>query len=288
VRQVFLRGLTFEQAAELKGEVQRFVQFTVPPGSVPLLRMIDGLAGFSPATEVLQMSRCGLGLKDAPRLWQKVLKEVLTKAGLLALKADPQLWVSHVDGGLRLAMSSHVDDLKGTGEEDETNRALKLLEEAFGVLKVSVDAFECVGVVHERDARTGEFWIHQHHSVKQLREIDVSRYSFENDEADVPEEIHQLFMSLVGALAWLTLTMATIGVYVSYLQRKNKQPTLGDVRKANRLLRWIRRHLKDLGIRFVKLNGKLKVVVVSDSAFKAQDLRSRNVRFYGASHGRHG
>ena len=34
VSQAFLRGLTFEQAAKMKDEVQRDVQFTVPPGSL--------------------------------------------------------------------------------------------------------------------------------------------------------------------------------------------------------------------------------------------------------------
>ena len=38
VSQAFLRGLTFEQAAQMKkDEVQRDVQFTVPPGSLHIL-----------------------------------------------------------------------------------------------------------------------------------------------------------------------------------------------------------------------------------------------------------
>ena len=77
VSQAFLRGLTFEQAAKLKDEVQRDVQFTVPPGSVPILQRLPGFNDFNPVTEVLRMLRCGFGLKDAPRLWNKVLKKVL-------------------------------------------------------------------------------------------------------------------------------------------------------------------------------------------------------------------
>ena len=40
VSQAFLRGLTLEQAANTKDEVQRDVQFTVPPGSVPILQQL--------------------------------------------------------------------------------------------------------------------------------------------------------------------------------------------------------------------------------------------------------
>ncbi len=44
-------------------------------------------------------------------------------------------------------------------------------------------------------------------------------------------------MSLVGALAWLVLTMPIICIYVDYLQRQTKAPNLGHIRRANWLLR---------------------------------------------------
>ena len=40
VGQAFLRGLSFEQIQEMDGEVHRDVQFTVPPGSVPILQTL--------------------------------------------------------------------------------------------------------------------------------------------------------------------------------------------------------------------------------------------------------
>ena len=82
VSQAFLRGMTFQEAAKLQGESQRDVQFVVPPGSVPLLQQLPGFSDFDASIEVLQMLRCGFGLKDAPRLWQKALNTVLLDAGL--------------------------------------------------------------------------------------------------------------------------------------------------------------------------------------------------------------
>ena len=130
VSQAFLRGLTFEQAAQMKDEVQRNVQFTVPAGSVPILQQLPGFSDFNPVTEVLRMLRCGFGLKDAPRLWNKVLKRVLQELGLTPLQSDPQLYAWHVNATgssapqgvastkrLVLIVSTHVDDLKGAGEE---------------------------------------------------------------------------------------------------------------------------------------------------------------------------
>ena len=40
VAQAFLKGLRFDELAKLPGEVKREVQFEVPLGSVPVLRML--------------------------------------------------------------------------------------------------------------------------------------------------------------------------------------------------------------------------------------------------------
>ena len=55
VSQAFLRGLTFEQAAQMKDEVQRDVQFTVPPGSAQILQRLPGFEDFNPLVEVFRM-----------------------------------------------------------------------------------------------------------------------------------------------------------------------------------------------------------------------------------------
>ena len=94
VSQAFLRVLTFEQAAAVKEEVRRGVQFTVPPGSVNILRSLPENGDFNPMNEVLRMLRCGFGLKDAPRLWNKILRQVLSKLGMTPLQSDPQLYAA--------------------------------------------------------------------------------------------------------------------------------------------------------------------------------------------------
>ena len=89
VSQAFLRGLTFEQTAQMKDEVRREVQFTVPPGSAELLKKLPGYENFNAMLEVLRLLRCGFGLKDAPRLWNKLLTEELKKIGLCLLYTSP-------------------------------------------------------------------------------------------------------------------------------------------------------------------------------------------------------
>ena len=100
------------------------------------------------------MLRCGFGLKDAPRLWNKVLKRVLEKLGLEAHQSDQQLYSWHVEDNssstihivasddvqpkrLALIISTHVDDLKGAGEDVYRRKLLTYLEHEFGKLKNS-------------------------------------------------------------------------------------------------------------------------------------------------------
>ena len=259
-----------------------------------MLRQLPGFENFNALLEVLRLLRCGFGLKDAPRLWNKLLKEELKKIGLRPLQSDPELYVWHVSeptrrptsgasapagaGRLVLIISTHVDDLKGAGEEKYRQIFLKTLEARFGALKIKQRCFECVGVMHEHDPKTFEIWTHQGHYVPQIKEIPCDLKALVSDETPADEDMTAMFMSLVGALAWLVLTMPAICVYVAYLQRHTKAPTLGHVRRGNRLLRWIRRNKTRLGVWFRKLQGPLRLMTLSDSAFKAQDYQGLVMR----------
>ena len=74
------------------------------------------------------------------------------------------------------------------------------------------------------------------------------------------------------------MTMPAICIYVAFLQRHTQAPSLGHVRRANRLLRWIRKSKSRLGILFRRLQPPLRVVTLSDSAFKAQDYQGLVMR----------
>ncbi|CAK0821250.1 unnamed protein product, partial [Prorocentrum cordatum] len=104
ISQAFLRGLTFEQVAAVDGEVKRRAQVAMPPGSIPVLRQLEGYEGYSPVTEVLLLLRCGFGLKHAPRLRQVML-------------------------------SSHVGDPKGGGEDYLREKCIGVMHEQGPVTK---------------------------------------------------------------------------------------------------------------------------------------------------------
>ena len=132
--------------------------------------------------------------------------------------------------------------------------------------------------MHESSADGSEVWTHQQHYVGQIKAIPIGRQAFENDDKAADDDMKQLYMSLVGALAWLVLTIPAICIYVAALQRSTQAPTLKHVKDANRLLEWIRKNLKQLGVRFKRLAEPLRLVCLSDSAFKAQEFEGLVMR----------
>ncbi|CAL1165400.1 unnamed protein product [Cladocopium goreaui] len=144
ISEAFLPGLTFRELHEEGGEL-REVQITLPPGGEHLLRTIQGYSDFDPDAEVLVMLKPGFGLKDAPRLWLKALKRVLTKIGVSPTKVDPQLLCMHRNGELVLLMTIHVDDIKLCGHPSIMQDVVKQLESHFDAVKLEKDNFVHLG-----------------------------------------------------------------------------------------------------------------------------------------------
>ena len=81
---------------------------------------------------------------------------------------------------------------------------------------------------------------------------------------------------MLGGLSWLVQTRTDIAVYVCYLQRNSKETTTEHYLKVNKLLKWVKR--KPAWIFYSKLQGKQRVLVISDSAFRKEDKTGLAIR----------
>ena len=269
VSEAFLRGLTFKELYEMGVDsTLRQVQLILPPGSEELIRTLPGLEDFSSQNECLFLLKPGFGLKDAPRLWNLALKKVLTRIGLVATKADPQLYIKHRAGRLILIISVHVDDLKITGEESEISAAIRSLETDFDAMKLEYDNFEHLGLKH-RLLPSGARAISQQHYVQELRPIADADLKLRKPDEVVEDELKTKFMSLVGGIAWVVQTRPDVAVFVAALQRRLKEPRVQDLLNLNRVLKYVK--LRPLELVFHKIPDPWSVVVISDSAFKSED-----------------
>ena len=86
------------------------------------------------------------------------------------LSKPPAAYSSHK---LSLIVSTHVDDLKGGGVQEEVNALIAVLEKEFGKGKLQWGStgFEHCGVMHKQ-LPNKSLETHQNHYVKQLTRID--------------------------------------------------------------------------------------------------------------------
>ena len=135
VSSAFLRSMTFQQMSELSGVDAREVSFDPPTGSAGYFRELPGMNQYNEATMTLGMLKPVYGLKDAPKAWKLQLDRVLRLAGGQQCHTDTCLWVWYdgSTGNLRLMLSTHVDNLKGTRDNATIEHVLKALTREFGI-----------------------------------------------------------------------------------------------------------------------------------------------------------
>jgi len=210
----FSKGLTFAEVSQMTGEPLRTVQVDLPAGTVRLARTFKELSDYDPVIHCLEMVRPGFGLKDAPRLWNMRVKQLMDKLKMTATVSDAQLFCSWCESRLRvpqslengtekelatnqealnnlqMAVSTHVDDFKGAATEKVADAFMDVLEAEFGKLTRQKRNFEHCGIMHAQlaDAVTCT----QDHYVKQLRLIPMEHSSSLED--DVPEEVKYAFL----------------------------------------------------------------------------------------------
>jgi len=272
VSQAFLRGLTFADLARIPGECHRVVEVELPPGSASVLRLLPEFSDFDQDKEVLQLLRPGFGLKDAPRLWGLALKRALAAAGLTATRADFELFVKHdwSSGSARLCLivSTHVDDLKYAGDDHETKLFVKALESQFDSMKLEERSFLHCGIQHDQDPRNFSVTMDQVAYAQQMRLID--EIDLQQETSLVNDAKKTAFRSLLGGVSWMSQTRMDAQVYTGHLQRQLQAPTVRHVVQLNRLVRYLKK--KPLKLKYQKLGGPFRVLVVSDSSFKAEEF----------------
>ena len=110
-----------------------------------------------------------------------------------------------------------------------------------------------------------------------MRTITHEELRVKPTEADCGEELHQLYMSLLGAVAYLYLTRTDVLVFVSACQRHGHKPSIIHVKRLNTIVRWLQRNPKKLAyVRFEPKNTHLRII--SDAAFKQEEEKGHALR----------
>ena len=209
----------------------------------------------------------GTGLKDAPQAFSLKLRGVTRECGLKAILLDSELLVLHQGGRLCFIMSVHVDDLKFAGEPAVVKRIMAKIEQVFGKLRIIEKSFTNCGIRHSQH-EDGSISLDQNQYLDTLKPIIHDDLRGQPAEKPVTDALKSLYMSLLGAIAYTTLTRMDIAIYVAGLQRATHVATMLHVRKLNILVRWAQRNPQ--GLVYRKLKPPLEVLGISDSSFKRE------------------
>jgi Reverse transcriptase (RNA-dependent DNA polymerase)/Integrase core domain len=273
----FLQGLTFEQLSKETGEPLRNVAFVPPAGYGRYFSELPGLSDLDWSREVLKMVKPIYGLKDAPRAWRKRLDIALRAAGGVPMITDQAIYLffdrlSNGSETLSMILSTHVDDLKIAGREEVVEALLKTLTKQFGDLKLVKNKFEHCGVMHEQELPSMSIVMHQNHYALGLKPIvcDVMDVTDQARMAQlITPELHAQYLSLLGGLSWLLQTRPDVAIFIQALQRHSKKPSYNDLLKLNRVCKWVKR--RPMHLKYERLEGPVKILVISDSAFRRED-----------------
>jgi Reverse transcriptase (RNA-dependent DNA polymerase) len=273
VSTAFLQGLSFRELSEMTGEPERVIAFDPPVSTQPFFKELPGLENLCFKTHTLKMLKCIYGLKDAPRAWRLRLDQALVAHGMQALATDKAVYaLRDAKSQLCLLLSCHVDDLKITGTTSAIAALVKDLESQFGKLTVHVGSFDHCGITHVQDPKTWAITMHQHEYTAKLKPVIHPPFNTEDPvelAKPLDSELHSKFLSLLGGLSWLLQTRADVAIYIQALQRASKSPTQEHLWRVNKVLKWVKRRPSCL--LFKKLQPPLRVLVLSDAAFRKED-----------------
>ena len=200
--------------------------------------------------EVLHCEKPGPGQTDAPRAFQVKLSRILIgECKMKQSNVDAELCFRHDNGRLVCIMTIHVDDLKIAGEKAVVKELLASLERVFGELTTQWSTFTNCGVHHVQDPIAKTITLDQISFIAALRPIEHPQLGTGTNEEKCVDTLAQLYISLLGALAYATLTRVDVMVFIVALQRHGHAPEVQHVRKLNKLTRWVQRHPKKLAYR---------------------------------------
>ena len=231
----------------------------------------------------------------APNLFTDKVDEVLVAQDIRPTCSEPKIYLNmgtvakrrpdHVHrpgmgGGsvaaratLNMMVSAHMDDFKATGPQAFLNWLRDVLSKAFGgdVKMEQESSFIHTGIKHTRidDKKSGKFHyvLDQIEYASAIKPVDLPELIRMKDEEPLQGFLHNCFMTLLGATAWVLQTRMDIAVYVSALQRRMQTARAIDLRRLNRVIRATQRNPQ--GLHYHQLPEPRVLLAVGDSAFQA-------------------
>ena len=111
-------------------------------------------------------------------------------------------------------MTIHVDDLNIAGDPRVVQELLKTLEHEFGELAVQRGTVTNCSVQHVQNPATREITLDQLDFLSNLRTVEHPQLATGTNEEKCAEALRQLYMSLLGPIAYASHTRVDVIVFI--------------------------------------------------------------------------
>ena len=204
---------------------------------------------------VWKLKKALYGLRSAPRSWQQHLCKELAAIGWQRMATDQSVYMKKGQHRLEGIMVVYVDDIIAAGPE-------VLIDEMFARLQERVIIKQVDNLNAEQDAKflgftyrrkSGGFEIDPSeyawkivescgmHQCKPLGTPGARTMSTDHDEdEELNSADHRTYRTIVGQLLWLSTMRRDIAFAVKELSKGVHKPTHGHMRRAKRVLRYLR------------------------------------------------
>ena len=257
--------------AFLWGDLTRVIYMRCPPGYTPSL-----------PGAVWRLLKSLYGLKQASRVWYKLLRKVLETLGFIRSDFDHALFIFNrlwSDVQVHCLVAMHVDDgLAGCNHLSFLIHIKAEIRKAFGIKDLGpVKCF--LGVQFERNQSTRELWLHQSLYIDTLLAeygmVDCNSVAtpldpqhplgLESDTTVASPNLVESYQRLVGSLLFLQMcTRPDLSFAVLLLSQHCASPLPRHFAAARRVLRYLK-GTKDLRLRYGGSSAHLPLSGLSDA-----------------------
>lgn len=208
------------KSAYLHGKLQDEIYMQQPKGFV-----VPGKEKF-----VCRLKRSLYGLKQAARIWNTTISELLKGLGFDQSRSDPCLFIKRSPGGGFVYLMLHVDDMIVAGmtekEIDAVEFELSSLGEISHFLGIRItkdtNGFYCLDQENYIKKVASRFGLE--HAKGSSVPIDVGYFRSREGRKELPD--NERYRSLAGALLYVAVnTRPDVAASVSLLCRRISQPT---------------------------------------------------------------
>ena len=250
-RQLFFQFCAWQKMRLAKGDISgAFLQGQELSEELwcrPVKEICDEL-GVSAGTPML-LKKAAYGLVQAPLHWYQSISNYLEEVGYQKLWTEPCCWIwVDQEGVVRSIIHGHVDDFMFGGRDNDEIHAnlMHNIQQKFQWGTWETNQFIQCGV-HVQQQEDFSIELQQTKFIEELEEIHVSRERSRSEELPTTEDEKRALRGVLGSLSWLCgQTCFLFSVDVNFLITSIPVSTMGDINKANKLVRDIKKwkHLK--------------------------------------------